>query len=319
MKKRIDVHAHYLPPAYQEMLAKRNLTKLDGGFPKPDWNEEIQFRQMELLSVQKSFLSISSPHLHMGDAKEAVETARACNEYGSNFSKRYPDQIAVMASLPLPEIEESVCEIRYCVENLQVAGFSLLTNSRGLYLGDEHLDPVMEELDRYGAVVALHPTEPSAVPENVNELMPLPFMEFFFDTTRAVANMILNGVLSRYPNIKFIVPHAGAYLPILSDRMATLSKVLPADAIPGGQISVMEDLKKLYYDLGGIVVPKQLGVLRLLADDSHLLYGSDGPFTPEFMCKKLADDLDAALDEKLAEMVFWENAENLLSKGIQND
>ncbi len=44
-------------------------------------------------------------------------------------------------------------------------------------------------------------------------------MGFFFDTTRTVTNMILNGTLKRFPNIKFVIPHAGAFLTILADRI----------------------------------------------------------------------------------------------------
>lgn len=67
MREKIDIHAHYFPPAYDQMLEKRGMKLLDGGFPKPEWNEEIQLSFMEKLGITYSVLSISSPHLHMGD------------------------------------------------------------------------------------------------------------------------------------------------------------------------------------------------------------------------------------------------------------
>ena len=42
MREKIDIHAHYFPPAYDQMLEKRGMKRLDGGFPKPEWNEDIQ-------------------------------------------------------------------------------------------------------------------------------------------------------------------------------------------------------------------------------------------------------------------------------------
>ena len=83
----------------------------------------------------------------MGDAAEAIEVARASNEYGAELMKKYPEKIGVLASLPLPEIDAAVEEVKYCRENLQVTGFALQTNSCGMYLGDTRLEPVMEVLN----------------------------------------------------------------------------------------------------------------------------------------------------------------------------
>ena len=222
LKERIDIHTHYLPPAYNAMLDRRGLEFLDGGFPRPEWSAEIHLKNMETLSITKAYLSVSSPHLHMGDKVEAEETARGCNEFGAELVKLYPEKFGIMASLPLPEIEESVNEIRYCAKNLNIRGFCLMTNSNGVYLGDPILDPVMEELNQIHAVVSLHPTGPGTVPSGVCEMLPFPLMEFFFDTSRTVVNLILNRVPQKYPNIRFLIPHAGAVLPILGDRLSAL-------------------------------------------------------------------------------------------------
>lgn len=301
--KKIDTHVHYLPPAYNAMLDRRNMKTLDGGFPRPNWSVEMQLESMEHLGTSYALLSISSPPVHLGDAVEAVETARGCNEYGAELKKQYPDKFGVMASLPLPEVEKSVEEVRYCHDVLHVNGFALQTNACGLYIGDPSLDPVMEELNKIGAVVSIHPTMPGAVPEGIHKGLPYPFMEFFFDTTRTVANMILHGVVMRYPNIKFVIPHAGAFMPILSDRLATLPNMIPG--MEG--IDVMENLASFYYDLSGLSMSKQYDVLRKVVDGSHLLYGSDTPFTPMSLCKKLAAEMDEKLGADMMQKVYVDN------------
>lgn len=306
LKNKIDFHAHYMPPAYVQLLKKRNLTKLDGGVPVPEWSEEIQLEIMDRLSISYSFLSISSPHLHMGDKAEAAETARISNEYGKELKKKYPEKIGIFASLPLPDIKESVEEIQYCLDTLHLDGFSVLTNSCGIYLGNSSLDPVMEELDKSGAVVSIHPTQPSVIPEGISEQLIYPAMEFFFDTTRTIANMIMNNTFKRYPNIRWIVPHAGAFIPILSDRLSAVMKIFGNDGF-----DVEQALSGLYYDLAGFSMPKQLSVLRMITDDSHLLYGSDCTFTPLSTCEQLEKEMNACLDETLKENVFYKNAGNL--------
>ena len=304
---RIDMHTHYLPPAYYVMLQKRGMTVLDGGMPIPEWSPEKHLQNMEVLSVSLACLSVSSPHLHMGDAAEASETARACNEYGSTLMHSYPGKFRIMASLPLPDADASVKEIRYCSSALQINTFSLMTNNRGVYLGDPRLDPVMQELNKIKAVVSLHPTEPSSVPDGCCEILPFPLMEFFFDTTRTVINMILHRVFENYPEIRFIIPHAGAFLSILSDRLLGIPQVFPDLA----GIDINKSLAGLYYDLAGISMPKQFADLKKNVSTTPLMYGSDGTFTPMPLCKKLADDMDNTLTETEKELIYRENAAKL--------
>lgn len=307
LKERIDMHTHYLPPAYNAMLDQRDLHFLDGGFPRPDWSVEQHLKNMEALSITKAYLSVSSPHLHMGDKAEAVETARGCNEFGAELVKTYPEKFGIMASLPLPEIEESIAEVKYCAEQLNIRGFCLMTNSRGVYLGDPMHDPVMEELNRVHAVVSLHPTQPGAVPSGVCEKLPLPLMDFFFDTSRTVINLILNRVPQRFPDIRFIIPHAGAVLPILSDRLGGISAVLPGF----DDVDVRKSLQEMYFDLAGMVFPTQFENLKLLGvPKDHLLYGSDGTFTPIPLCMKMAEKMDSL---EGIETIYQSNPEMLFA------
>lgn len=311
LRERIDIHTHYIPPAYNEMLMRRGFRTLDGGMPRPDWQIETHLRNMEELGILKAYLSVSSPHLHMGDDREAAETARACNEFGAELAKDNPGKIGIMASLPLPEIEASIEEIRYCSGVLDIRSFCLMTNSRGVYLGDPALDPVMEELDRVRAVVSLHPTKPGAVPSGACERLPYPLMEFFFDTSRAVMNMILHHTIEKYPDIRFIVPHAGAALSVLFERMKGLPSVLPDFR----DMDVQAGIKDLYYDLAGMVFPTQYaGLQNMNIEPTHLLYGSDSVFTPQPLCRKLAEEMDRNIDETITKEIYLNNPRRLFQR-----
>ena len=67
-------------------------------------------------------------------------------------------------------------EIRYCRDALDIHGFALLTNYRGVYLGNELLDPVMEGLNRRPTLVTIHPTVPWKNISGVAEELPGPVM-----------------------------------------------------------------------------------------------------------------------------------------------
>jgi predicted TIM-barrel fold metal-dependent hydrolase len=196
-----------------------------------------------------------------------------------------------MASLPLPDTDASLREIEYALGTLKADGIALLTNYQGRHLGDALFDPVFAELDRREAVVSIHPT--SACAACAGDLpYPAPLIEFMFETTRAVTHLLFAGTLARYRKIRFIVPHAGAALPTLSDR---ITGTIPALGLsnPPSPDQVAALLRGLHYDLAGYVVPKMLPSLLEVAPVQQLLYGSDWPFTPEPVVRHLAQQLDA--------------------------
>ena len=163
----------------------------------------------------------------------------------------------------------------------------LLTHVGDTYLGDPALEPVFAELDRRRARVFIHPTSPPCW-QHTSLGRPRPMIEFLFDTTRAVTNLVLSGTIARHPGIELIVPHAGAALPSIADRVAAFAFVL-ADVDPG--VDVAATLGRLHYDLAGFPLPRQLEALANLTTLDHLHYGSDYPFTPEPVVARLAEQL----------------------------
>lgn len=289
LEGKIDLHVHFLPQAYRDTLLKHSGADQDK-FPTPDWNPEMHLKFMQAMHIATAMLSVSSPHLNFGDDAVARVLARQANEEGAELLRKYPGRFGLMASLPLPDNDGSLAEIDYAIDTLHADGFTVPTNARGVYLGDHRLDPVFEALNQRRAVVVIHPTKPSMVPPQVAEKAPIPMMEFLFDTTRTITNLILNRTLKRFPGVRFVVPHAGAFLPLLADRLFAFTAYLPSR--DNDMPDVYGELKGLYYDVAGFCVPRQLSVLLGITNPDHLLYGSDFPYTPQFGCEILADALD---------------------------
>jgi predicted TIM-barrel fold metal-dependent hydrolase len=261
------------------------------GFPAlPEWSAVEHVAAMDRLGIATSMLSISSPGIHFGDAAAARSLAREVNEEGHRCVVDHAGRFGHFASLPLPDVDDAIAEIDYCFDRLGVDGVALLTNVDGVYLGDAAHEPVFDALDRRGARVFLHPTSPACW-EHTSLGRPRPMIEFLFDTTRAVVNLVLNGTVARHQNIEFIVPHAGATLPMIADRVAAFSLML-RDVDP--DTDVLRDLGRLHYDLAGFPVPRQLDGILALTTIEHLHYGSDYPFTPEFVVELAAAQLGEA-------------------------
>ena len=277
----IDVHSHMLFPCYLKGLKEMGIDPVkEDGFPTPEWSVEAHLEFMENIGIETSILSLSTPHIHHGDGELAVRLARRINEESAALCRQYPDKFKYAAVLPLPEVEDSIEEIRYNYNEPGCVAVKVASNNFGVYLGDSKLDPVFEELNNKKAVVMIHPSRAQAVPAHVFTEKPAPLFEYIVDTTRTVIDMITAGTLEKYPDIKIIVPHCGSYLPFVMHRLIGISKIL----IPNGLMSdvdVAGNVAKLYFDVAGDAFPVALPALLQIADPSHILFGGDYPYTPE--------------------------------------
>jgi predicted TIM-barrel fold metal-dependent hydrolase len=282
---KIDVHAHYLPDGYRAALVRAGYEQPDGMPLIPEWSAVEHVAAMDRLGIATSLLSISSPGVCLGDGQTVVDLARQVNDDGRRAVMDHPGRFGLLASLPLPDVDAAVAEITYCCDRLDVQGFVLLTNVRDTYVSDPSFDPVFAELDRRRARVLLHPTSPVCW-DRTSFARPRPMLEFLFDSTRTVTDLVLNGTIARYPNFELIVPHLGATLPVVADRVQAFATVLaPA-------VDVLGDLGRLHFDLAGYAGPRQLNALLALTTLEHLHYGSDFPFTPEAVAAAAVERLD---------------------------
>lgn len=273
---KVDVHAHYLPADYRQALIDNGQSHPDGFPVLPTWSAAAHLEMMDRLGIGTSMLSVSSPGVTFGG--DPVTWARRVNESGAETVRAHPGRFGLFASLPLPDIDASLAEIAYAFGELDADGVVVMTNVGGTYLGDQRFAPVLEELNRRRAVVFMHPTSPACFAET-SLGYPRPILEFLLDTTRTVADLVLNGTLEANPNLRMIVPHAGAALSVLGDRLAGFAGLFPIGGQQPGEIDVIATLQRLYYEVGaGFPFPRQFGALLDLVDANRLLYGTDYPF-----------------------------------------
>lgn len=273
---RIDVHQHILPPDYLSALARLGITS-SGGRPLPEWDIQNTLSLMDRHAIATAITSISEPGIYFGDVTFARDIARRCNEFSAQLIHEYPQRFGAFAILPLPDVNAALRELEYALDTLKLDGVVLLSSVDGRYPGDPLFDELFTELNRRKAVIFLHPTVPAINSELKLDLPPF-LIEFVFDTTRAVTNLIYSGTLERCPDIRFIVAHAGGTVPYLAYRISMGQITLPG--VPQG---VMTYLKQFYYDTALSANPGALRSLQELVDASHILFGSDYPFAPEAM------------------------------------
>ena len=281
---------------------------------------------MDKAGVSKSILSVTSPgtHFALGEDKPARDLARRCNVFASDVKKRNPARFGYWANLPLPDIEGSLAEIAYAFDNLNPDGVALLTNHHGIYLGDESFDPVFAELNRRKATVFIHPTIPcmqhgdTLIRATPLKGFPPGIFEYFFEEVRVLLNLIQSKTINKFPDVTFIIPHAGGAFPPIIERFSSFGKW-----VFGGKEELTSDeikavlQKQFYFDLSGFPLPDQIHGLLRFVDPSRLLFGSDYPYIREdtglMLAKKIDDELSTIIEKaEDREAVFRGNAERLL-------
>ena len=85
-----------------------------------------------------------------------------------------------------------------------------------------------------------------------------------------------NGVVRRYPNIRFILSHAGGFVPYTAHRMA-LGMAGDTGRSPR---DILTDLRGFYFDTALSASPSALPSLLAFARPDRILFGSDWPFAP---------------------------------------
>ncbi len=154
----------------------------------------------------------------------------------------------------------------------------------------------------------LHPTTPPG--SDVPKLDLPPFLvEFMVDTTRAIANLIYNGVLERYPNIRWIVSHAGGTAPYLVQRFAMGETIMP-NLLKKAPKGARAYLSQLHYDTTTAANPTVFGALTTVVPTNQILFGSDYPYMQEPLIRETEQGITDynGFDEPTCRDIERENA-----------
>lgn len=312
----IDVHCHNIPQFYTDVL-ENNGAALDEGYPLPAWSAEKHLAFMDSAGIRCSVLTMPAPQPYFGGGKECRDVVRKYNEHCAELKAKHPGRFLFCASLPLPDVKAAIDEAIYALDTLEADGVKLPTNSRGLYLGDKELEPLMEVLNSRKAVIIIHPHKPVPVNEKLMAQMPLAAYEYPAETTRALMNMLAANLPARYPQLKIVVPHCGSFLPLALPRLKALAPALKAGGYIG-DIDIKGCLSQLYYDLAGAPSAEVIRSLLTITSPGHILYGSDYPYQPAEVLTANLRRLDKELkaDKTLSEyrdMFMWKNAARLFN------
>jgi len=296
----IDVHSHAIPDIGQ----RPPLDQL------PEWSVERTLSLMDEHGIAACIVSVPDAANH-AEGRNACEIARRINEFLAEIVVRHPSRFGVIATLPGRNIDGTLAEMAYALDVLKMDGVATSTSINDVYLGEAIFDPWFEEMNRRAVSLFIHPTNARAS-RPLDLGLNVAILEFMFDTTRMLTNMVLSGNKKRFSDIKMISAHAGGTVPFLVSRIQVLEAHFGPgrDRAPLSAGEIRESLASFYYDLTCSTSIAQLGALLELVPVSQLLMGFDIPFMPSWSIAPAIADIErfSRFDENDLRMLSYGNA-----------
>jgi len=294
--KVVDVHCHYLNPVVNQKTAHLNAAQYDPTviFANDLTNEtnvkqmkdrapklmgiDVRLKDMDRMGVDIQAVAPAPYHyFYFTEPAYGAELAREVNEGIANVVAQHPDRFVGMGSVPLQNAELAVKELEYCVKKLGLRGVEINTNVNGLNLTDPTLglEKFFAKANELGIVVFMHPlgyTQGERLRNHYfNNVIGNPL-----ETTVAVSHLIFDGVVARYPKIKFLAAHGGGFLAHYWARMDHAWRARP-DTRTVIKKKPSSYLEKFYFD-SITFDPRMLKQLIDRYGADHVMLGTDYPY-----------------------------------------
>src|SRR5262245_17715791 len=261
--QKLDIHTHYYTQSFFQKIsdsggqfsfttdpAGRTIITYNGarffGITPPMTDVSKRLEDMDRVGIDVEVISLSTPNVFFAEPKAQPDVAKMMNDAYADLITKYPRRFKGFASIPMDAPDAALNELHRAVNNLKLNGVILLSNIRGDALTDPRYRPFFQEANRMGICVFLHPMIP-ANSEPFKEYVLGPIIGFPFDTTLAVARLCFDGMLKDFPDIKWIIAHAGGALPYLMERIVSGYRDFAETKVKIDQLPSFY-LRKLYYD-----------------------------------------------------------------------
>ena len=277
----IDVHSHLFPPGLMASIERAGgrLPQLSAA-PQQSMSLGERFELMQSCQVDIGLLSVGVLQPYHADAKTAVALAHEANDTYLQTSADSGGRLLAWAALPLPHVDAALAELDRVAGDRHCVGVTLGTSVLDLDLDDKALEPVYEALNARGTTVFVHPSM-AFDGFGDNDLGMQRSIGGMIEDTIAGIRLLLSGVVVRFPEINFIVPHLGGTLPFIYGRVRRhiqlAEKKWAADGLTT-EDAPRKGLSRLWWDTATRHVPALTCAVETLGAD-RLLFGTDYPYT----------------------------------------
>jgi len=201
------------------------------------------------------------------------------NEKLSALTKANPERFAAYASVALQYPELAAEQLEHAMKQLGLRGAAIGGSVEGEELSAPKFSPFWAKAEELQAVIFIHPqnsADATGLRKRVQGSGALAnVIGNPLETSIALAHLIFEGVLDRFPGLKIVAAHGGGYLPSYAARMDHGCSVFPAQCKgPTLKKKPSEYLKQLYFD-SIVFTPEALRHLVAECGASQIVIGTD--------------------------------------------
>jgi len=261
--KSIDIHAHFFPRAYLELIAAEGgpfgvICEMDhpdgvalntagrSRHLEPRFIDiDARLASMDRQGVDIHALSLTSPMVYWAGDDLALRLSQAFNDGCAAAHEAHPDRLIGLAMLPMHRPDLAIEELERAARLPGICGVYMATKIGDMELSDDSLLPVFKRIEALGLPVFLHP---NAV------LEPARLARFYLgnlignptESAIAASHLIFGEVLDNCPELVVCLPHGGGSFPYLVGRIQHGWGVRPeCQHLLNGPIDY---LRRFYYD-----------------------------------------------------------------------
>jgi 2,3-dihydroxybenzoate decarboxylase len=207
--KKIAVEEHFYPQAFSEALYSKTDWK---GAPRGEAATKIleygkkRIEEMDACGVDMQMLSLSYPAIDPFKTEDAISVSRMVNDEIAETVGRHPDRFSGFCCLPLQDPDAAAAELERAVGKLGLKGAMVNINTPERWLSDKKYEVVFATLAKLDVPLYLHADGPSTEDSGLH-IVP------------EVMRLVNSELLLTYPNLQFILGHAGESLPFWLNRL----------------------------------------------------------------------------------------------------
>jgi aminocarboxymuconate-semialdehyde decarboxylase len=317
-----DIHCHFVPEPFFRFVQQHDafavkVVRREGeacdlnirGIPfalnSTFFDAGRQVERLDRLGIDRTILSLATPFIDYSlDPLVAVNAARVYNNALAETVAKHRDRFGAWAFLPIQDPAAAAEELRRCVRDLGFVGGHVGSNVRGTHLYADEFVPIYEAAVDLDVPLFVHPADPAGK-ERMRDFELMVVAGYLFENTLNILKMVCSGFLDRWPRLKLVFAHTGAFSLVLRARMQCEIDTNPHKPYGHMTRSVGDYLRGLYFDTA-CFDPAILCYSATVVPVEHLLMGSDAPFplvvpNPVTFVK---DALDAADADKVLNQNF---------------
>ena len=275
-----------------------------------------RIKVMDDAGIDLQVLSALSYYVQDLEPARSMSINRQINDRMAQTVTNYPDRFRAFAALPMTDPAAAVDELERCVGELGFLGAMIHGQTRGVFLDDSSVRPILAAAERLDVPIYLHPAPPPAVvretyysglSEEVEACLSTSGWGWHSETAMHVLRMVAAGVFEELPDLKLIVGHMGEGLPFHLDRIESML----GPVVTGHSRSVAETLRSnLYLTTSGYNTATPLLCALAAFGVDHIMFSVDHPFASSDQATAFLRS--APVDEVDREKIAHGNVESLL-------